>query len=200
MLIEPSQKALKSRLRKELRRRRAAVADTQRSMWDDRINQHLELHAGRTASRAVAAYMAFDGEPDLGPALRRLLGKGVTVALPVVVDLPGKPVITFRQWDKTTEMVANRFGIPEPDGTRDIRITDIDLVLVPLVGWDNEGGRLGMGASFYDRLFQAYAGMARPLRVGVGYELQRLDRVPREPWDVRLHGMVTEAGWHHFEE
>jgi 5-formyltetrahydrofolate cyclo-ligase len=88
----------------------------------------------------------------------------------------------------------NRYGIYEPVGTGEIRVTDIDLVLVPLVAWDKAGGRLGMGASFYDQLFQPFSELARPFRMGVGYGLQNVECIPLDPWDIRLHGILTENG------
>jgi len=106
----------------------------------------------------------------------------------------------MREWLPDRETVANRYGIAEPANTEDIRIVDIDLVLIPLVGWDRTGGRLGMGASFYDRLFQPFAESERPLRIGVGYELQNVPNIPREPWDVGLHGLLTENGWFTCEQ
>ncbi len=93
------------------------------------------------------------------------------------------------------KLATNRYGIAEPDGTQDVQPADIDLVLVPLVGWDRAGGRLGMGAGFYDRLFQPFAGLEKPLRIGVAYDLQQLPGVPRDPWDIPLHGVLTENGW-----
>jgi 5-formyltetrahydrofolate cyclo-ligase len=195
MHIEPSQKTLKTLLRKEIRQKRAAIDALRRSRWDALINQHLEEHTRAALPRVVAAYMAFDGEPDLFPALTSLGRQGVKLALPVIQDSPGKSVITLREWSLNQELAPNRYGIAEPAGTEDIRLTDIDLVLVPLVGWDRAGGRLGMGASFYDRLFQPFIEHEKPMRIGVGYELQRVPGIPREPWDIRLHGVLTENGW-----
>jgi len=200
MHIETSQKTLKSRLRKELRQKRASIDAAQRGRWDVLINRHLEEYTNQTLPRTVAAFLAFDGEPDLLPALTGLARKGVKLALPVIQDVPGKAVITMREWLPDRETVANRYGIAEPANTEDIRIVDIDLVLIPLVGWDRTGGRLGMGASFYDRLFQPFAESERPLRIGVGYELQNVPNIPREPWDVGLHGLLTENGWFTCEQ
>lgn len=194
MNIEPSFKTLKSRLRKEIRSRRSAIDTDQRRLWDAEINQHLEDYIGRAKPGVVAAYMAFDGEPNLMPALRALENQGVQLALPVVQDAPGKSIITFRPWSIAAELQRNRYGIAEPTGLEDIRLIDIDLVLVPLVGWDSSGGRLGMGASFYDRLFQPFSQLDRPVRMGIAYELQKVEKVPSDPWDIRLHSLITENG------
>jgi len=195
MKIKPSQKSLKTQLRKDLRCKRAVIDQAQRNHWDTAINQHLDEYSRQASPAVVAAYLAFDGEPDLMPSLAELENRGVELALPVVQDAPGKAVITFRHWSLTDKMQQNRYGIFEPAGTRDISVADIDLVLVPLVGWDKTGGRLGMGASYYDRLFQPFSELVRPVRMGVGYQLQYVENVPSDPWDIRLHGMLSENGW-----
>jgi 5-formyltetrahydrofolate cyclo-ligase len=194
MKIEPTRKSLKSRLRKVIRSKRAGIEFSQRKRWDGTINQHIVEYSRQASSAMVAAYIAFDGEPDLMPALAMLENSGVRLALPVVQDTPDKAVITFRRWSISCEMQQNRYGIHEPVGTKDIVVPEIDLVLVPLVGWDKTGGRLGMGAGFYDRLFQPFAYLDRPLRMGVAYQMQNVDRVPSDPWDISLHGVFTENG------
>jgi 5-formyltetrahydrofolate cyclo-ligase len=198
MDIEHTQQALKSRLRKEIRDRRRRIDHALRRKWDDRINHTILERASQSCPGVVAAFLPFDGEPDLSPALAGLAGQGITVALPVIQDLPGKSVITFHAWNAKIPLRDNRYGISEPVGSILVPVPEIDLVLVPLVGWDTSGGRLGMGASFYDRLFQPFAGQDKPERVGVAYDLQKIDSVPCDPWDVRLHGMLTENGWFTF--
>jgi 5-formyltetrahydrofolate cyclo-ligase len=200
MKTEPSLQASKSELRKSARQRRASLADDLRHHLDAAINRHLLDLAERLRPAQIAAFRAFDGEPDLAPALRELEGRGVRLALPVVQRDPthaegaGGARICFRRWSDGSELRPNRFGILEPVGTLDVGLAELDLVLVPLVAWDASGGRLGMGASFYDRLFQPVAGEPRPLRVGVAYGVQEVDRVPLEPWDVPLHMILTENG------
>jgi 5-formyltetrahydrofolate cyclo-ligase len=200
MKTEPSLHASKSELRKTVRQRRAALAVDQRQRLDAAINRHLLDCVSRLEPGLIAAFMAFDGEPDLAPALRDLERRGVRLALPIVQDdsthtgSPGGSVICFRRWSSDSDMRPNRYGILEPVGTLEIGLAEVDLALIPLVAWDVTGGRLGMGASFYDRLFQPFAGEARPLRMGVAYGVQEVARVPREPWDVSLHMLLTENG------
>jgi len=194
MRSEPSLKRQKAVLRKSVRSQRSGLGTARRQALDAAINRHLLDYAKRTGPGTIAAYAAFDGEPDLEPALRQLDAGGVRLALPVVLDEPGRSVIGFRQWLPDSAMQPNRFGIPEPVGTPDMRLPEIELVLVPLVAWDPSGGRLGMGASFYDRLFEPYAAMGTPRRLGIGYQLQKRERLPLDPWDIRLHGMLTEEG------
>lgn len=194
MKREPDLQPRKNELRSALRAKRAAVSPSERQRSDASINQQLLALVEETGAEVVAVYVAFDGEPDLGPALADLAGRGVRIALPVIAERPGRAEIEFRQWLPASEMQANRYGIPEPQGTLPVRLSEIDLALLPLVGWDDRGGRLGMGASFYDRLFEPLAEQARPLRVGVAYAMQQVERVPVEPWDIRLHRVLTESG------
>lgn len=194
MKTELSKKTLKAGLRTKIRKTRSRIDPALRKKHDKLINQHLLEYIGNSGHEVMAAYAAFDGEPDLMPALELLEAKGLTVALPVIEDEPGRAVISFRKWSSDRPMKSNRYRIQEPIDAQEIIMPDIDIALIPLVAWDENGYRLGMGASFYDRLFQPYAGLTRPERVGVGYQLQKVDRVPREPWDIRMHGILSELG------
>ena len=186
---------MKNRLRKALRGKRAAIDGTRRAALDAAINRQLVEFARTAQLSDIAAYLAFDGEPDLSPALQELESSGVTLALPVIKEHEGRNDITFHEWTRDCELVPNRYGIMEPAGTREIPLMRFDAVLVPLVGWNRGGNRLGMGASFYDRAFQPFAQNPRPLRMGVGYLLQESGEIPQDPWDIRLHAMLTEKGW-----
>jgi 5-formyltetrahydrofolate cyclo-ligase len=194
MHTEPSRQLSKSELRERARRERGQLDPDQRRSWDSAINRHLLDYAGSNAPRVITAFVAFDGEPDLGPTMSQLERRGVRVALPVICDASDRAFMRFRQWSPGSEMQPNRYGIPEPIGTLDIQLNEIDVALIPLVAWDARGGRLGMGASFYDRAFQSLADEERPIRLGVGYGLQQVDRVPLEPWDIGLHAVLTENG------
>jgi 5-formyltetrahydrofolate cyclo-ligase len=194
MNTEPSRHLNKTELRQRIRQARAQIADAQRELLDGAINRHLLEHVRHAGHRMVAAFVAFDGEPDLGAAMSQLDSSGVRLALPVIRAASGRADICFRQWSHGSEMQPNRYGIPEPVGTLDVRLDEIDLALIPLVAWDSGGGRLGMGASFYDRVFQPLAGQRRPFRLGVAYQLQQVEQVPLEPWDIGLHGVLTEQG------
>ncbi|MDX1381317.1 MAG: 5-formyltetrahydrofolate cyclo-ligase [Xanthomonadales bacterium] len=194
MKTVPSLRAAKSELRSRMRRRRAALDAAERRRLDAAINAHLLDFVGRTQPRAVAAFLAFDGEPDLAPALDALERSGVRLAVPVVSAAAGRAGISFHEWSSRVSMRPNRYGIREPRDSADVPVGELDLVLVPLVAWDTAGGRLGMGASFYDRLFQPFAQAPRPLRMGVGYRMQQVEPVPVEPWDIRLHWMLTDDG------
>jgi 5-formyltetrahydrofolate cyclo-ligase len=195
MRTVPDQHIQKQALRRELRAVRSSIGKARRAALDESINRHLIEYARTARLSDIAAYLAFDGEPDLQPALERLEQERVNIALPVVRAHEGRNLLAFRQWTHGCELKPNRFGILEPVGTEEIPPSRFDVVLVPLVGWDRHGSRLGMGASFYDRAFQPFAENPRPMRMGVGYEAQCSDRIPLDPWDIPLHAMLTEKGW-----
>jgi 5-formyltetrahydrofolate cyclo-ligase len=192
----PGQQHPKSELRATLRRKRTAIDALHRNILDTAINSHLVRHARAGEFGVIAAFLAFDGEPDLRQGLTELERSGATLALPVVHEKPGRNTMVFRRWSTKDPLQPNRFGILEPVAAPEVALPRIGLVLIPMVGWDRQGNRLGMGASFYDRALQPFMSKNRPRRVGVAYAAQEIEQVPVDPWDVPLHGVLTENGWH----
>jgi 5-formyltetrahydrofolate cyclo-ligase len=195
MKPETSYRDQKAALRKSLRQQRRSLDPVQKEQLDSAIILGLTTLITKVKPSCIAAYWPFDGEPDLRPVLDLMQRDGIRPALPVIFDSSSGPSMAFRQWSPGAPMTRNRYGIPEPSGTPLINLLDIDLVLLPLVGWDAFGARLGMGAGYYDRVLQPFAQELTPMRVGVAYHLQKVPRLPAEPWDIRLHGVVCESGW-----
>jgi 5-formyltetrahydrofolate cyclo-ligase len=192
---ETSQKSKKSALRNELRARRTQLDESERQVMDASINHFLTSFIAEHRPATIAAFWAFDGEPGLLPTLELSSRQGTQIVLPVVINSPAGKTLIFRQWSPDTVMKTNSFGIPEPEDTPEVLLSDIDLILIPLVGWDETGGRLGMGAGFYDRVLQPFSQSDTPIRTGVAYQLQKVATVPDEPWDIRLHRVLSENGW-----
>jgi len=195
MRTVPDQHLPKSELRSALRSKRSTIDALHRNVLDTAINSHLVRHAREGEFGIIAAFLAFDGEPDLRLGLTELERTGATLALPVVRETSGRQAMVFRRWSSGDPLRPNRYGILEPVDTPEVPLPRIGLVLIPMVGWDRLGNRLGMGASFYDRALQPFADSDRPWRVGVAYAVQEIERVPVDPWDVPLHGILTETGW-----
>jgi 5-formyltetrahydrofolate cyclo-ligase len=192
--------ANKHQLRARLRERRHAISKVQRHNHEQKINAHVITCVEEFRSANVAAYWCFDGEPDLMPAMTTLETQEVNLLLPVIE----KPGIThqgeatepgnmiFRQWQTGMIMTSNAFGIPEPGDGRHYSVDEIDLMLIPLVGCDLSGNRLGMGAGYYDRFLRPTAGLESPILVGVAFECQICRHIPVDPWDVPLQHVITE--------
>jgi 5-formyltetrahydrofolate cyclo-ligase len=109
----------------------------------------------------------------------------------------------FVRWDKTTRFRLNRFRIPEPypDYRRSRPARWLDLVVMPLVAFDAQGTRMGMGGGFYDRTFackRTHAQPQRPLLCGFAYDFQKVAYLQRQRWDIPLNQVVSDAGFFHF--
>lgn len=141
----------------------------------------------RNAKR-VAFYWPADGEISVLPLLRWSLKKDKSCYLPVVKGSH----LEFREFQRSRKLRSNRYGIPEPTAARSCDIQQLDVILLPLVAFDENCNRLGMGAGFYDRALAA-SRSRRPLRIGVAYELQKAWQLPTDSWDVPLHVVITES-------
>lgn len=149
-----------------------------------------------TRPARVAAFWPNDGEVDLSPLFPRLWQAGLQVYLPVVAG----PRLWFANYTPLTPTAENRFGIPEPRGRNRGRVPTwaLDLVLMPLVAFDDRGNRIGMGGGFYDRTFAFMARrqrFTRPLLVGTAFEFQRREHIDAQGWDVPLDAVVTDRQW-----
>jgi len=128
----------------------------------------------------------------LAPVIDRALSEGKKIYLP---NLDQK-TLRFSPYDHARKMRINRFKLPEPDVTDDEMLDpgDLDLVLAPLVVFDADRNRIGMGGGFYDRSFAFRKDPASrsPVLIGVAHELQKVAQLHPEDWDVRLDMVVTD--------
>jgi 5-formyltetrahydrofolate cyclo-ligase len=143
-------------------------------------------------AQKIAVYFAVNGEIGLTPVIDHALAQGKQIYLP---NLDQK-TLRFSPYDHAQKMRINRFKLPEPDVTDDEMLlpADLDLVLAPLVVFDANRNRIGMGGGFYDRsfAFRKEPGSHRPRLIGVAHELQKVAQLEPEDWDVRLDMIVTD--------
>ena len=175
--------------RRELRRamvtRRAALSAATHDTLSACIVDHV---LAALPAPAVAAFCwPIKHEPDVRPLLAAWARNGVRTALPVVMAT--EQPLAFREWTPETPLAADRYGIPTP--TAGEWLTP-DLILLPLNGFDAAGYRLGYGGGYFDRTLAAL--VPRPLAVGVGFEINRVDSIRPEAHDQRLDWIVTENG------
>lgn len=178
-------------LRRSLRQRRRDLPAARRIAGAEALAQRLLALPFLPASGYVAGYWATDGEIGLH-AFQLKLPAGLVYCLPV---LHGEE-LRFAPWRPGDGLVTNRFGIPEPDvsPTSALEPEQMALVVMPLVGFDDAGHRLGMGGGWYDRsfAFRNHAA-APPWLVGVGFQAQRTEALQVQPWDVRPDAICTES-------
>ena len=192
-LIPPVAGMTRDELRRQLRAARRALAPEARLQASIAAAMKLCESAPYRDARRISVYMAMDGELDPTPLVMRCRTDGREVYLPVLPPLDGP--MSFRPWLPDTPLVPNRFGIPEPKFSEGGRVAkEMDLVVTPLVGFDMQGNRLGMGAGFYDRTFGFLRHMQKPhpLLIGYAYEFQKVAVLAAESWDVPLAGVATE--------
>lgn len=195
---QQSQQQERRALRRTLRQRRRTISQRQQQDASQRLTQRLRQLPEIQRARHLALYLSNDGEIDPTPLLTWLNRRGVHAYLPVLRPL-AENSLWFVHYHPGTPMVTNRFGIPEPctrhaaKPARRRPVWALDVILLPLVGFDENGERLGMGGGFYDRTLAATRrGGPRPRLIGVAHDCQGVERLPTAPWDVPLDAIVSE--------
>jgi 5-formyltetrahydrofolate cyclo-ligase len=181
----------RSILREQLRAQRRALPAITRLRAADALASRLDGLAALHSASRVAGYWAVDGELSLHALLAGPLAN--RYCLPLIQ--PGR-VLRFAPWRAGDPVRPNRYGIPEPAAGVQLDAEQLDVVLLPLVGFDRSGNRLGSGAGFYDRTLVFLLGArrpARPLLVGIGYATQEVAQLEAAQWDVPLDYVATDA-------
>jgi 5-formyltetrahydrofolate cyclo-ligase len=186
---------LKSQLRSTLRQRRQSLSPSaQRDAAQALLKSISDLPTWTQAKR-IALYMAADGEIDTRPLEQFARGLGKLLFLPAIDD---DNCLRFVNWQTGDTLANNRYNIPEPPAAAmHCPPAALDIIFLPLVGWDLRGHRLGMGGGFYDRTL---SGVTAPLRVGLAHEIQRVDAVPQDNWDVVLDYIATGTALYRRQE
>lgn len=190
---------MKATLRKQLRVGRRSLSASEhrhRSLAAEMAVTRLRFFS---AGKRVALYLPFDAELDTFALIAAARRRGVQVFVPVIGDRRHR---RLRFYPLTGETAPGAFGISVPR----LRLTPIspqwlDLIVIPLVGVDGEGRRLGLGGGYYDRAL-AFRKRRRhwkgPHLVGLGFDCQRTSVKFADAWDVRLDSLATESGVEHF--
>lgn len=182
-------------IRQQLRAKRRALSVKQQRVCADQLATILCKERFFLRAKRIGIYLANDGEIDPGAILATALKAGKSCFLPILHPLK-KNSLYFGQYDPTTQMVPNRFGIPEPkfNSAQIAPPWSLDIILMPLVAFDREGNRMGMGGGYYDRTlaFMAEGNRLKPKLIGLAHGCQEVDNISQQSWDIPLHLIATD--------
>ncbi|WP_223114963.1 5-formyltetrahydrofolate cyclo-ligase [Pseudomonas syringae] len=195
-----AQSLTRPQLRRQLRMARRSLSNVQQRMAARGLFHQLAQHPLFRRARHVSLYLPMDGEIDPRLLLREAQRLGKATYLPVLNAWPRTRMV-FQRVRPGERFIPNRFRIPEPriNRAKQRKVWALDLVLLPLVGFDDQGGRLGMGGGFYDRSLAYLARRKtwrKPVLLGLAHECQKVDRLAQASWDVPLHGTVSDRHWY----
>ena len=186
----------KKALRKMMIERRDTLSDRFRSNAESAIIDSLIKLDVIHEKKFITSFVSFKGEVEMRGINTYILNQKATLLLPRIVK--GQPEMTFHQVDDLDTLIRNDYGILEPDPKRHpiMAYGKIDLVLTPGVAFDKKGYRLGYGGGYYDRFFSQIT-KAIP-KIGIAYEIQVLDQLPVQAYDMPISELITETGVRHF--
>jgi 5-formyltetrahydrofolate cyclo-ligase len=181
--------------RQQLRAKRRALTSEQQRLSGNHLASIICSQGFFLRAKRIGIYLANDGEIDPGPILTTALNAGKACFLPILHPLK-KNKLYFGHYDAATKLVTNRFGIPEPvpHSQRTAPAWSLDVIFMPLVAFDRDGNRMGMGGGFYDRTLAFMAGSKRlkPKLVGLAHGCQEVDSLSQQSWDIPLHLIATD--------
>jgi 5-formyltetrahydrofolate cyclo-ligase len=187
-------------LRRMLRNARRALTPSEQREAAQGVYRQLAQHPLFRRAKHISLYLPTDGEIDPRLLLRAAQRRGKATYLPVLSAWPRTKMV-FQRVRPGEKLLPNRFRILEPrtNVRRQRKVWALDLVLLPLVGFDDVGGRLGMGGGFYDRSLAYLARRQhwrKPTLLGLAHECQKVERLVQASWDVPLAGTVTDKKWY----
>jgi 5-formyltetrahydrofolate cyclo-ligase len=186
----------KSDLRRTLRAKRQSLPVEDRKLAARALAANVAGTRLFLVSRRIACYFPNDGEINTRLVIAQIRRLRKTLYLPVLSPL-AHDRLWFAEAAPETRLVTNRFGIPEPvvPARQLVRAHELDLILMPLVGFDDRGNRLGMGGGFYDRSLEFLRHRRRwhkPQVLGIAYDFQRVNGLTPDSWDIPLQGVITD--------
>lgn len=186
-------------IRRLKRAQRQALSTVDQQRHSQCLCDNLSNQKNYRNSQHLGCYLANDGEIDPYLLIEHAWFANKNVYLPILS--PIKNSLYFAPYDEHSEFRLNRFGIAEPicHPSEWIKASQLDLLLLPLVAFDLDGNRVGMGGGFYDRTLaylQHRRHWRKPELVGLAHEIQKADHLNRQNWDIPLNGIITEKRYY----
>lgn len=183
----------RQQIRQQIRQRRRALTPEQQTQFALQAADRMMAYPPVLLAQTVAVFLSFDGELDTRPLIDQLWRAGKRVYLPVLHPFsPGN--LLFLHYHPSSDLVVNRLNIREPKlDVRDVLpLSQLDVLVTPLVAFDAAGQRLGMGGGFYDRTLQNWR-QHRLQPVGYAHDCQQVGALPTEQWDIPLPAVITPS-------
>lgn len=193
----------KRALRQQIRKQRRSISPANQKKASRCLLTQLYRSKLLLRHNFIALYLGSDGELNPEHLIKLLWRYKKHVYLPVIHPFSNRTLF-FCRIQAHTPLIANKFGILEPDLKHTQRLPKhlISLVLMPLVAFDKKGNRMGMGGGFYDKSFAYKLSKGvphKPKLIGIAHHFQEQTALPIEPWDVPLDGILTDKGYHLFK-
>ena len=189
--MKSTQQALRTQLRQQIRKTRANLTALQQQQAEDSITQQALALIEAQNAQHIALYVSFDGEISTEKLIKTLWAQDKHVYLPVLHPFNPNHLL-FLRYLPDTLMLKNKFGIWEPklNVQNVLPLKELDILFTPLVAFDKQGNRLGMGGGFYDRTLQNWRNSSF-IPVGLAHQCQQVEQLPTEVWDVPLHQILV---------
>lgn len=177
-------------LRQQVKKLRQTISLEQKKLFAVKAAEQIFTLPIFQSAQHVACYLSTAQEISCEPIIQALFQLQKKCYLPIVDDKQ-KGQMRFIEFNQEAVLEPNRYQILQPVYNQKLIIPPekLDLIIMPLVGFDRQGHRLGSGAGYYDR---ALANATHPCRLGLAFSLQELSNISAESWDVNLHIVVTE--------
>lgn len=189
--MKSTQQMLRNQLRQQIRKTRANLTALQQQQAEDSITQQALALIEAQNAQHIALYVSFDGEISTEKLIKTLWAQDKHVYLPVLHPFNPNHLL-FLRYLPDTPMLKNKFGIWEPklNVQNVLPLDELDILFTPLVAFDKQGNRLGMGGGFYDRTLQNWQNSSF-IPVGLAHQCQQVELLPTEAWDVPLHRILV---------
>ena len=184
--------AVKEDIRRSLLKRRRSLPEKALKPVSREINTHLASEIQNKDLKRILLYQSIDNEPSIKETIELAWQKDIEVYIPKVIS---KEKIIINRLKKNSSCSKNKFGIKESNDSNTVELNEIDLAVLPLVGIDINGFRLGYGGGYYDRFFNQGSELNRkPFIIGTGYAFQILEVSFAEGHDLKCDLVITEKG------
>ena len=185
------QQTFRNQLRQQIRKTRANLTALQQQQAEDSITQQALAFIEERNAQHIALYVSFDGEISTDKLIKTLWAQDKHVYLPVLHPFNPNHLL-FLRYLPDTPMLKNKFGIWEPklNVQNVLPLDELDILFTPVVAFDKQGNRLGMGGGFYDRTLQHWQ-KSPFIPVGLAHQCQQVEQLPTEVWDVPLHQILV---------